>query len=71
MIIRALILPKIQFLFSMINTPEHVDEMLFKYLWIQKSPKIKCQTKIAPTEGGGSNMVDVYEVNNAAKYSRI
>ena len=75
MIIRALILPQIQFLFSMIETPEHIlktiDEMLFKYLWNNKPPKIKRQTIIAPTEEGGLNMVDVYEVNNAAKYSWI
>ena len=75
MIIRALILPQIQFLFSMIETPEHIlkkiDEMLFKYLWNNKPSKIKRQTIIAPTEEGGLNMVDVYEVNNAAKYSWI
>ena len=33
--------------------------------------KIKRQTITAPTEEGGLNMVDVYEVNNAAKYSWI
>ena len=71
MIIKALILPQIQFLFSMLFTPDQIlkkiDDMLFKYLWSNKPPKIKHNTIIAPTQKGGLGMVDVYEVHTAAK----
>ena len=71
MIIKALILPQIQFLFAMIYTPDYlikkIDEMLFKYLWGNKPPKIKRNTIIASTYDGGLAMVDVYEVHATAK----
>ena len=71
MIIKALILPQIQFLFAMIYTPDNIikkiDEMLFKYLWGNKPPKIKRNTIIASTNDGGLAMVDVYEVHATAK----
>ena len=75
MIIKALILPQIQFLFSMLYTPDQIlkkiDDMLFKYLWSNKPPKIKRNTIIAPTQSGGLGMVDVHKVHTAAKCSWI
>ena len=70
-IIKTLILPQIQFLFSMIYIPENIieriDKMLFNYLWDNKTPKIKKLTTIAAIEDGGIGMIDVQEVHRAAK----
>ena len=70
-IIRSLILPQIQFLFSMIYIPDKIlkdiDSILFKYLWDNKPSKIKKTTLIAPIKEGGFNMVDVFAVHTAAK----
>ena len=70
-IIRNLILPQIQFLFSMVYIPDNIlkeiDNLLFQYLWDNKPPKIKKNTIIAPVKEGGLNMVDVYAVHTAAK----
>ena len=70
-IIKTLILPQIQFLFSMIYIPEstieRIDKMLFNFLWDNKTPKIKKLTTIAAIEDGGLGMIDVHEVHRAAK----
>ena len=70
-IIRSLILPQIQFLFSMIYIPNNllkdIETILFKYLWDGKPPKIKRSTIIASIEEGGLNMVDVFAVHTTAK----
>ena len=70
-IIKTLILPQIQFLFSMIYIPdniiERIDKMLFNFLWDNKTAKIKKLTMIAPIEDGGLGMIDVHEVHRAAK----
>ena len=70
-ILRTLILPQVQFLFSMIVIPDIIlkklDKMLFDYLWDNKPSKIKRSTVIAPIEQGGLAMIDVYEVHAAAK----
>ena len=71
MIIKALILPQIQFFFAIIYTPDNllknIDEMLFKYLWGNKPPKIKCNTIVASICDGGFAMLTVYEVHATAK----
>lgn len=70
-IIRILILPQIQFLFSIVYTPKllikEIDTLLFKYLWDNKTPQINRNTIIAPIEEGGINMVDVFAVHTTAK----
>ncbi len=70
-IIKTMILPQIQYLFSMIYIPDDtlktIDKMLFDYLWDNKPSKIKRSTIIANIEDGGLGMIDVYEVHNAAK----
>ena len=70
-IIKTLILPQIQFLFSMIYVPYNVqrqiDDKLFKYLWDDKPPKIKRSTIIASIENGGLGMVDIYVTQQVAK----
>ena len=70
-IIRSLILPQIQFLFSMVYIPHNIlkeiEYLLSKYLWYNKPPKIKKNTIIAPVKEVGLNMVDVYPVHTAAK----
>ena len=75
MIIIALILPQIQFLFAMLYTPDSIlkkiDDMLFKCLCGNKPPKIKRNTIIAPTKEGGLGMVDVYEVHATSKIGWI
>ena len=56
-IIKALILPQVQFLFSMLfvpyNVQRQIDEKLFKYLWDGKPAKIKRAAIIASIENGG------------------
>ena len=44
-----------------------LDELLFKFLWNNKPPKVKRTTIIAPIEDGGLGMVDVFEVHSTAK----
>ena len=72
-IIRSLILPQIQFLFSMVLVPEtllkEIDTILFSYIWNNKPAKIKRSTLIAPVKEGGLGMVDVHVVHVAAKCS--
>ena len=74
-IIKTLILPQIQFLFSMIYTPDiilkRVDNILFSFLWDNKPPKIKRSTIISPIVKGGLGMIDVYAVHDAAKCSWV
>ena len=56
-IIRSIILPQIQFLFSMVYVPKEildkVDKILFQFLWNNKPPKIRRNTIIAPISEGG------------------
>ena len=70
-ILRTLILPQVQFLFSMIYIPDTIlkklDKLLFNFLWDNKPAKIKRCTIIAPIEQGGLAMIDVYEVHAASK----
>ena len=70
-IIKTLILPQIQFFFSMIYIPEEslktIDDLLFNYLWDNKTAKIKRTTIIDTIENGGLDMVDVYAVHITAK----
>ena len=74
-ILRTLILPQIQFLFSMIPIEEsalkQLDTIFFKFLWNNKPAKIKRSTIIAPIEQGGLSMIDVYEVHATSKCSWI
>ena len=67
-IIRTLILPQIQFLFSSIAiSPEilkKIDGLLRNFLWNRKPSKIKKSTIIANIEQGGLKMVDVYSVHD-------
>ena len=70
-IIRSLILPQIQFLFTMIYIPtkylDLIEKTIFNFLWNNKTSKIKKSTIIAPIENGGLNMVDVYTTHLTAK----
>ena len=74
-ILRTLILPQIQFLFSMITIPElilkQLDKIFFDYLWDNKPAKIKRSTIIAPIELGGLAMIDVYAIHSVSKCSWI
>ena len=74
-ILKTLILPQVQFLFSMIEIPEtilnQIDKIFFDYLWDSKPSKIKRSTIIAPIEQGGLAMIDVHEIHTAAKCSWI
>ena len=70
-IMKTIILPQIQFLFSMIYIPDEIldkiDKLLFNYLWDCKRSKIKRTTITAKIENGGLGMIDVHEVHNASK----
>ncbi len=72
-IIRTLILPQIQFLFSSIQISttimKRIDKMLFDFLWNKKTAKVKRKTIIGLIEDGGLKMVDVYAVHTSAKFS--
>ena len=74
-IIKTLVLPQIQFLFSMLHVPNEIlkklDVMLFNFLWSGKPPKIKRETIIAPIKNGGLAMVDVFTVHTSAKIGWI
>ena len=74
-IIRSLILPQIQFLFSMVYIPDkllkEIDSLLLNYLWGNKPAKIKRSTITAPIKDGGLNMIDVLAVDTTAKCSWI
>ena len=74
-ILRTLILPQIQFLFSMIFIPEltlkQLDKIFFEYLWDNKPAKIKRSTIISPVEQGGLAMIDVYAIHSVSKCSWI
>ena len=48
-IIKTLIIPQVQFLFSIIFIPDNtIEKKLFEFLWDAKPPKIKINTIIAP-----------------------
>ena len=74
-IIRSILLPQVQFLFSMLYVPEKIikkiDQILLTFLWDNKPAKVKKSTIIAPIDQGGLNMVDVNAVNKAAKIGWI
>ena len=74
-IIKDLILPQINFLFSMIPISEQIlkkiDTILFDYLWSSKPAKIKRSAIIAPVAEGGMGMVDVYNILHSSKISWI
>ena len=67
----SLILPQIQFLFSMVQVPDvlfkEIDTILLNYLWGNKPAKIKQSTIIVPIQEGGLNMIDVLAVHTTAK----
>ena len=70
-ILKTLILPQIQFLFSMLYIPEiileKIDSLMLKFLWNNKPPKIRKNVIIAPIVQGGLGMVDVHSIHTAAK----
>ena len=74
-IIKTLMLPQINFHFSMIPISEQIlkkiDKILFDYLWNSKPAKIKQSTIIAPVAEGGMGMVDVYNIHHSSKISWI
>ena len=75
MIIKTIMLPQIQFLFSLIFTPvpilKKIDKILFSFLWDGKTSKIKKSTIISNINEGGLGMIDVYAVHDTAKCSWI
>ena len=70
-IIKTLILPQIQFLFSTLYIPHDylnkIDKILFNFLWNGKISKIKRNSIISNINEGGLNMVDVFTVHTTAK----
>ena len=62
-IIKTLFLPKIAYLTQSISTPKSVidklNTMMFKFLWSNKSEKIKRNTLIGPKHQGGLDMPDL------------
>ena len=74
-IIKTLIIPQVQFIFSMIYIPDHIliklDKILFEFLWDAKPAKIKKSTIIAPISEGGLGMIDINSTHQAAKIGWI
>ena len=73
-IIKTLIVPQINFLFSVIFIPDHIpqklDKMLLDFISNSKSAKVKKSTIIAPVSKG-EGMIDIYKVHSASKVSWI
>ena len=71
MIIKTLLLSQITHLLSMIYTPksilDKVDNLMFKFLWNDKPPRIKRNTIIARIKDGGLKMPDIYSFHEAQK----
>ena len=69
-ILRTIILPQVQFLFSMIAISDSIlkqlDNICFEYLWDNKPAKIKRNTSIAPIDHGGPAIINVYDIQSAA-----
>ena len=74
-IIKTLIVPQVQFLFSMIYVDDknlkQIEQMLYNYIWNGKVHKVKKKTFIAPIEHGGLGMLYINSCNYAAKGSWI
>ena len=74
-IIRTLILPQVQYHFSIIEVTDKIlaflEKIFFEFLWGNKPSKIKRNNIIAPVEHGGLGMIDVYAVHSTAKCSWI
>ena len=70
-IIKTLILPQVQFLFSMVYVGEkiinRIEKLLYSFIWNNNVHKIKKSTLIAPIEFGGLGMIDVRACNLTAK----
>ena len=70
-IIKTLIVPQVQFLFSMIYIDEtilaKIEKLLYSYIWPGNVHKIKKNTLIAPIELGGLGMIDIRACNLASK----
>ena len=70
-IIKTIIVPQVQFLFSMIHiediTIKRIEKILYNLIWSNNVHKIKKNTIIAPVELGGLGMVDIKSCNLAAK----
>ena len=74
-IIKTLAIPQIQFLFNMIFIPDkiikQIDDLVYKFLWNAKPPKIKKSTIIAPIKEGRLGMIDTHTIPQSAKISWI
>ena len=70
-IIKTLIIPQVQFMFSTIFIPanifEKIDKILFEFLWQSKPSQIKKSTIIAPISEGGLGMVDIFSIQQLTK----
>ena len=70
-IVKSIVLPQIGHLLSMCYCPksilEHVNKMLFRFLWNKKPPKIKKETVIANFKDGGLRMPDIFAHHANAK----
>ena len=70
-IIKTLILPQVQFLFSMVYVEDkiisRIEKILYSFIWNNNVHRIKKSTLIAPVELGGLGMIDVRICNLTAK----
>ena len=74
-IIKTIVVPQIQFLFSMISiediTIKRIEKILYSFIWPNNVHKIKKNTIISPIELGGLGMIDIKSCNLTAKGSWI
>lgn len=63
-VIKSVLLPKITYLLQSISVPKEslneLNRIFFRFLWNNKSEKIKRKTLIGPKLEGGLDMVDIY-----------
>ena len=71
MIIKSLILSQVTHLLSMVFTPSYIleklDNILFKFLWLDKPARVRRKTIVAETCNGGLKMPDVFAFHSAQK----
>ena len=75
LIIKSLILPQITYLLSVCYCPERIlkqfETIILRFLWENKTPKIKKNAIIATYDKGGLKLPEIFAVNTAAKVKWI
>ena len=75
LIVKSLLLPKINYVMSNIYCPQHIlqqiNKIIVHFIWNNKSPKVKQSAIVGNYASGGLKMPDIYTVNTVAKIKWI